>query len=43
MVNCVSRPRFSPFYFLGISISGIFSYHEVSLSEAIEFYNKVKM
>lgn len=27
---------------LGISISGIFTYHPVSLSEAIEFYNKIK-
>lgn len=26
----------------GISISGIFTYHPVSLSEAIEFYNKLK-
>lgn len=28
--------------FSGISISGIFTYHPVSLSEAIEFYNKIK-
>lgn len=27
---------------LGISISGIFTYYPVSLSEAIEFYNKIK-
>lgn len=43
MVNCVYGREVSPFYFSGISISGVFSYHEVSLSEAIEFYNKVKI
>lgn len=43
MVKCVSGRYPTPFYFSGISISGIFSYHEVSLSEAIEFYNKVKI
>lgn len=32
----------SPLDFLGISISGIFTYHPVSLAEAIEFYNKIK-
>ena len=43
MAKCVSGRYPTPFYFSGISISGIFSYHEVSLSEAIEFYNKVKI
>lgn len=43
MINCVNGRYPTPFYFSGISISGIFSYHEVSLSEAIEFYNKVKI
>lgn len=31
-----------PLNIFGISISGIFTYHPVSLSEAIEFYNKLK-
>ena len=43
MVNRAFGGDVSPLYFSGISISGIFSYHEVSLSEAIEFYNKVKI
>lgn len=43
MVKSDISPISTPFYFSGISISGVFSYHEVSLSEAIEFYNKVKI
>lgn len=42
MVNGASRGGGCPSDFSGISISGIFTYHEVTLSEAIEFYNKIK-
>ena len=33
----------APFDSWGFSVSGVFTYHEVKLSEAIEFYNKIRM
>lgn len=42
MVFCESSGGGCPLDFSGISISGIFTYSEVSLSEAIEFYNKIR-
>jgi hypothetical protein len=42
MVNRKSGGQGCPLDFLGISISGVFSYHKLELSEAIELYNKLK-
>lgn len=42
MVNWQNAPRSTSDDFFGISISGIFTYSEVSLQEAIEIYNRIK-
>ena len=42
MVNRENASRITSDDFFGISISGIFTYNEVSLQEAIEIYNKIK-
>ena len=43
LVNPMLRAKICPLNIFGISISGMFSYHRVTLSEAIEFYKKIKM
>jgi hypothetical protein len=42
MVNRKKVSRSGSHDFFGISISGIFTYNEVSLSDAIDIYNKIK-
>lgn len=42
MVNDKDASVFRSEDFFGISISGIFTYHEVSLSDAIELYNSIR-
>lgn len=42
MVNRETAARSTSDDFFGISISGIFTYSEVSLEEAIEIYNKIR-
>ena len=42
MVNGTNPARSTSHDFFGISISGVFTYSEVSLSDAIDIYNKIR-
>ena len=42
MVNDTNPARSTSHDFFGISISGVFTYSEVSLSDAIDIYNKIR-
>lgn len=43
IVNPMLQSKICHLDFLGISISGVFSYHEIKLKEAIEIYRNLKV